>query len=151
MADNIINITHDVDGAIEKLHSTKEQIEDLLLEGMEKALLLIESDSKKECPVDEARLRASITHDKESKEDQIVGRVGTNVEYAPYVHQGTGIYSIDGNGRKSPWVWEGESSKFKGKHFTKGQKPHPFIQTAIDKNKDKLGEVFKEIVDGGLK
>lgn len=48
--------------------------------------LKIEAEAKKRCPVDTGRLRASIN-------TQLQGdykvRVGSNVEYAPYVEYGT--------------------------------------------------------------
>lgn len=39
--------------------------------------------------VDTGRLRASITHEVRKEGDQIVGLVGTNVEYAPHLEFGT--------------------------------------------------------------
>jgi HK97 gp10 family phage protein len=39
--------------------------------------------------VDTGRLRASITHEVHKEGDQIVGLVGTNVEYAPHLEFGT--------------------------------------------------------------
>jgi HK97 gp10 family phage protein len=49
----------------------------------------VESAAKARCPVDTGRLRSSITWRIESEHDGVVGIVGTNVEYAIYVHQGT--------------------------------------------------------------
>lgn len=133
--------------AIKEMAAAREQIEQQLNKAMEKALLTIEADAKKNCPVDEGRLRASITHAIDQDGYEVKGRVGTNVDYAPYVHNGTGIYALDGNGRKTPWVFEGQSVKWKGKHFTRGTKAKPFLQEAIDENRDKIGEIFKEAVD----
>ncbi|MDM0720058.1 HK97 gp10 family phage protein, partial [Clostridium perfringens] len=61
---------------------------------------------------------------------EVIGRVGNTMEYAPYVHQGTGIYAKDGNGRKTPWKYKVESGKYKGWHITKGQRPQPFLEKA---------------------
>lgn len=56
----------------------------------------------------------------------MAGYVGSNLEYAPYVHQGTGIYAKDGNSRKQvPWVYYSE--KDGQRHVTKGTKPRPFL------------------------
>ena len=42
----------------------------------------------------------SITHEiEETSENRTTGAVGTNLEYAPYVEFGTGIFSSLGNGR----------------------------------------------------
>lgn len=50
---------------------------------------LIETAAKGHCPVDTGRLRSSITHRVEADGGEIVGVVGTSVEYAIYVHEGT--------------------------------------------------------------
>lgn len=51
--------------------------------------LLIQTAAVRLCPVDTGRLRASITHEIEPTGLHITGRVGTNVEYAPFVELGT--------------------------------------------------------------
>ncbi len=49
--------------------------------GLTAAALIVEGEAVMRCPVDTGNLRASITHD--VGEDE--AKVGTNVEYAPYV------------------------------------------------------------------
>lgn len=97
---------------------------------MNRACLIVEGTAKQKCPVDEGVLRASITSEVEVGEMAITGRIGSNLEYAPYVHNGTGIYAKDGNGRKTPWGYRVKSGKYKGYHVTRGQKPHPFLEDA---------------------
>lgn len=97
---------------------------------MDKACLVVESQAKQNCPVDIGILRASITSETEVTASEIVGRVGTNEEYGPYVHNGTGIYAKDGNGRKTPWGYTVRAGKHKGFHWTKGQRPQPFLENA---------------------
>lgn len=97
---------------------------------MDKACLVVESQAKQNCPVDIGILRASITSETEVTASEIVGRVGTNEEYGPYVHNGTGIYAKDGNGRKTPWGYTVRAGKHKGFHRTKGQRPQPFLENA---------------------
>lgn len=165
MADEI-NIVKEGKKAIEKLHEARSKIEEALYQGMEKALLLIERDAKKNCPVRKPKsinkktkksyrivnvstkgggLRASITHEIEVKDLEVRGRVGSNKNYAPYVHNGTGKYAKDGNGRKTPWRYKDPDT---GEVvWTVGQKPIPFLQDAIDSNKDKIGSIFKEVTD----
>lgn len=59
---------------------------------------LVVNRAKQLCPVDKGRLRASITWELVVGGQQwpLVARVGTNVEYARYVHDGTGIYGPRG-------------------------------------------------------
>ena len=97
---------------------------------MDKACLVVESQAKQNCPVDIGILRASITSETEVTASEIVGRVGTNEEYGPYVHNGTGIYAKDGNGRKTPWGYTVRAGKYKGFHWTQGQRPQPFLENA---------------------
>jgi HK97 gp10 family phage protein len=53
-------------------------------------LLLIERETKRNAPVDTGKLRASYaTQITESSKDKVVGIVGTDTEYAPFVEFGT--------------------------------------------------------------
>lgn len=52
----------------------------------------VESEAKRLCPVNSGRLRSSITADLRLDGGLPTMRVGTNVAYARYVHDGTGIY-----------------------------------------------------------
>lgn len=74
---------------------------------LEKSALMVETDAKKNCPESghsgttgfgSTSLKESITHEVENKQ----AAIGTNKEYAVYVHQGTGIYAMNGDGRTTP-------------------------------------------------
>lgn len=56
---------------------------------LETVLQRIEAAAKRNCPVDTGRLRSSITHEMLSGGGSLIGRVGSNVEYAAYVELGT--------------------------------------------------------------
>lgn len=45
------------------------------------------------CPVDEGRLRASLAMEMRQQTEGPVVRVGSNLKYAIYVHEGTGVYA----------------------------------------------------------
>jgi len=66
------------------------------------ACLIVEASAKEKCPSRTGILRESIT----SEADEHEGRVGTNLEYGVYVHQGTGIYATNGDGRETPWRYQ---------------------------------------------
>ena len=101
---------------------------------------VIENKAKELCPVDDGVLRASITHKvQESSVGTITGTVGTGVEYAPYVHQGTGLFAVDGDGRKEPWVCKDAKGQF---HKTIGQKPQPFL---LDASIGEMDAVIRQI------
>lgn len=107
---------------------------------LQRAGLEIETKAKKLCPVDTGTLRRSITH--EVANNELV--VGTNVEYAPYLEFGTGIYASEGDGRKTPWTYMSADGEF---HTTQGQHPQPFLFPAGDDVKDKIaGYITEELM-----
>lgn len=111
-------------------------------EKMDQACLVVEGEARKNCPVDQGELRTSITSETEVTEEDVIGRAGSNLEYAPYVHNGTGIYAKDGNGRKTPWGYEVKTGKYKGFHWTHGQKPQPFLENAKLTKKNEVEKIL---------
>jgi len=105
---------------------------------MADACMMVERTAKELCPVDIGTLRDSITSEWNAEE----GRVGTNLYYAPYVHQGTGIYAVNGDGRKDvPWRYQDAEGNW---HSTVGQHPQPFLTDAFDQHKEEITEIFKK-------
>lgn len=82
-------------------------------------------------------LRKSITH--KVVDDTVY--VGSNVEYAPYVELGTGIYATDGNGRKNPWVWVDKNGKA---HYTRGMEPKHMLKKSIADHLDEYKKIIKK-------
>ena len=80
----------------------------------ERSATAVETDAKRNAPVDRGRLRSSIAHEVDKGKPPLWARVGTNLEYAPYMEFGTGIFA-EGDGGKGgahyppykelvPWV-----------------------------------------------
>lgn len=138
-------ITVDDKELLEKLEQfISHGLSDAVLQGMERACIHVEGNAKKNAPVDDGQLRQSITHDTEADSKSVTGYVGTNVEYAPYIHQGTGIYAVNGDGRQEvPWTYQSIDGKW---HMTVGQKPNPFMQKAIDESKNTIDKFFEGLV-----
>lgn len=67
--------------------------------------------------------------------------VGTNVQYAIYVHEGTGIYAKKGSlAKKIPWVyWDSKKGEFIA---TKGNKPQPFLTDALRVKQPQIRELI---------
>ena len=132
--------------SIDSLILKLEKLGDLdVTEALEKACLLVENDAKKKVPVDTGNLRSSITHEVNGNE----GIVGTNVEYAPYVEFGTGLFSSQGDGRTDvPWRYQDASGQW---HTTSGQQPQPYLQPALQSNKGKIKKIFANAVKEALK
>jgi len=99
------------------------------------------------CPVDEGRLRASLTLEMRREGDEAVARVGTNLEYGLYVHEGTGIYVgrppiTPKRGRYLRWPAKnntggrrryrgGSTARYVYAKSVKGVKGRPFLANAL--------------------
>ena len=131
-----INST-EVQSNLEKFGS--KELPELLEQALEKACLIVENSAKQNCPVADGQLRQSITHMVEGT----TGEVGTNVEYAPYVEIGTGIYSTEGNGRQTPWSYQDAKGEW---HTTSGMSAQPFLKPALEENRGKILDCFKGLI-----
>lgn len=110
-------------------------------EGVKKACLVVEAEAKSTVKKDLGQLAGSIRSDIETKGTEINGYVSANTEYALFYHEGTGIYAKDGNGRKTPWMYQDKNGKW---IKTSGQKPKPFLKDAVEKNKDKINKIIEQ-------
>lgn len=127
-------------GALDRVANNTE-----LSTSMEKACLLVEREAKTKCPVgDSGTLRQSIASSVESSDNSVIGYVYTNIQYAPYVEYGTGLFAAKGNGRTDvPWCYQDAKGEW---HLTSGQMPQPFMVPALNENRNKI----KQILEGGL-
>jgi len=105
---------------------------DKLKARMELATAFVRDAAVLLCPVDTGNLRNSIVNEVSVQKNIVRGRIGTNVEYAPYVEFGTGKYAENGLGRKGGWYYEDEYGNV---HFTYGSRPQPFLRPALWQNK----------------
>ena len=109
------------------LQKCKNELLQKMFSNMEQACIFVQGEAMENCPVDMGILRASIHHETIITPTSIIGTVGSNLEYAPYVHQGTGIYAVDENGKKHRGAMRCILGKYKG--FTgHGQKPQPSLK-----------------------
>lgn len=126
------------DNAADVLKATAEQKQ----RALEAVGIQAEGDVKDEITdldaVDTGRLRGSIAHqvDVDSVE------IGTNVDYAVYVHEGTGKYAIGGGTPKERWVYRDPLTG----EFRMGfpQKPRRFIKNAMERFAKDYIEIIKE-------
>lgn len=130
---------------LDRLLSKFDNLQDIDLEApLTQACLLVENEAKKKCPVDTGQLRQSITHTVKDN----VGTIGTNVEYAPYVEYGTGIYASAGNGRQDRWSYQDAEGNW---HSTVGQPPQPFLEPALLENEKEIKKIFRKSIKEGVK
>lgn len=111
-----------------------------LKKGVTKATKLVQGDAKELCPVDEGQLRNSITAEVEETPRKIVGKVGSNVEYAPYVEFGTGQ-----KGEASPSPPKSDQD-IRYRQDWSGMPAQPYLYPALKQNEDRVKDIVKEEV-----
>ena len=119
-----------------------------IAEAMGKGVAMVEADAKENCPVQTGELKRSITSRVEQEPTLIQGEIFTDKEYGIYVHQGTGIYAVNGDGRQTPWSYQDSDGNW---HTTLGQHPNPFLERALDNNKEKILTNIKETIRREIK
>lgn len=117
----------------------KNQMTNVSEEAMEEALLVLEARAKALAPVQTGLLRDSLDHQVRQQNGDIIGVVGSGLEYAIYVEYGTGEYSENGAGRKGGWVYKDSSGEW---FFTWGQDPQPFLRPAFRRNKKEIQQII---------
>lgn len=128
----MVNMTVDTLEFQKGMDKVSKEFEDLMYERMKAVSAYLKKEVMKEVPSNTGILRASIFGKTHRKKGEIKTVVGSNSQYAAYVHQGTGIY-VPG-GRKTKWRYFVAAGKYKGWHITNGQKPNPFLLRARDKS-----------------
>ncbi len=118
----------------------KKQFKDASIQFLTEASELVESAQKALSPVDQGALRDSISY--EIDEGSLKSQVGSNSAYAIFVNKGTGEFAENGMGRKGGWAYKDQEGKW---HFTRGQKPQPFIEKSFKQNKTNVQSLAKSI------
>lgn len=121
----------------------KEVLKEATIQWLFQACMLVEGQAVALATVQTARLRNSI--DYVVDEDELIGYVGTSVEYAVYVEFGTGEFAENGNGRKGGWAYQDPSGEW---FFTYGQEPQPYLRPAFRQKKSEIEALAKEIFGG---
>lgn len=132
-----------------KFEDHSKEVLDALHEAAQRAMeacgQTAEGYAKKLAPVgDTGNLRNSIAHKVVADKPKYEAIVGTDVEYGVYQELGTGVYAVNGDGRKTPWVYKDDNGNW---HRTVGNKPQPFLKPAIADHM----KTYQEIIEQELK
>lgn len=119
----------------------KQEIKNTSRVGMQSALLMVEASAKSRAPVDSGELRDKIDNEIKGSGNEIIGQVGSPLDYAPYIEFGTGEFAENGMGRKGGWSFKDEEGNWV---HTKGQKPQPFLRQAFRANKNNIVKILGE-------
>ena len=134
---------------ISQMESTKEI--------MNQAVVLVHGQAKMLAPVDKGNLAGSI-HPKVIVQGQtVIGKVYTNLGYAPYVEFGTGIKGngtypnkdIDLSYRDTPWVYTADGGETF--YYTEGQVAQPYMYPALKQNEKRIKAMFKNAIRTEIK
>lgn len=93
-------------------------------------------------PVDKGGLKEANDYKIKEKGLETTVDVGNPLDYAPFVHEGTGEFAKNGKGRKGGWAYKGDDGKV---HFTRGQKPQEFIRGPMRREKVTTKKIIREI------
>ena len=117
------------------------KMQELLMQNMELTLDHVAGKAKERVGVGTGALRADTRSlGVEIVGDEVHGAVGNSLEHAIYHHQGTGIYAVNGDGRKTPWVYE--DPKTGEKIYTRGSKPNPYLKDTIEQEQSTISKLL---------
>lgn len=85
----------------------------------------VESQAKQNTKVKTGKTKGSWEHVYNSGEKQV--QIGSRYQNTLWEELGTGIYAVNGNGRKTKWVYRTADGKF---HTTVGKKPRRMLWNA---------------------
>lgn len=140
-----------------------ERASEALIAGMERgvaeAAAQVERAAKKNLKGDARgkHLMSSIHSELESAGMVVTAQVGvggaTDIEgdagenFGIYVHEGTGIYSKTGMGRKNvPWFYKDAEGKG---HQTSGMQANPFLENAYNSESGRVAQIIADHLMGG--
>ena len=111
---------------------------------LEEASGELEAQVKRNTKVDTGKTKGSWEH--VVHEHKLEAEVGSRYKNALWEEFGTGIYALNGNGRKTKWVYRTEDGKY---HTTVGKKPRRALYRAYESKKNAIireaKRRFKEI------
>lgn len=136
-----MSVSVEVQGLREVQNNMERIVRDLhgppMLQAFRDATLKVQRDARIATPVDTGRLRASITPEVRAEGQDVIGVVGSNVVYAPYVEMGTRPHWPPRNALE---VWasrHGIDVFLVARAISiRGTPAHRMLQNSFEKNRD---------------
>lgn len=135
-----MRITVDVD--LSNFNLDTGAIENVVSQELERTAHRIERQAKELAPVDTGDLRRSITTDGGG----LAYEVGTNLEYAEYIEEGTSPHTITGN---DYLYWEGADHPVRSVNHP-GNRAYLYMETAFNTQTEDLEDRISDIIEGLL-
>ena len=111
---------------LDKIHTTGEQF-------LEEVGGEVEAQTKQNTKVDTGKTKGSWEHRVDT--DKMEVQIGSRYKNALWEEFGTGIYALNGDGRKTKWVYRTEDGKY---HTTVGKKPRRALYRAYESKKNAI-------------
>lgn len=145
----MLEIKFETDDFLESLEKAVETYKQSFKEGMDKvgANVLNRARENSLVKYDTGLMEENSTYAISETVTSITTMIGFMEFYSIYVHQGTGIYAINRDGRQTSWWWKGTTEKWQGWHKTVGQKPAPFLQDALDEKMDEIPFILQGVIN----
>ena len=93
----------------------------------------VEAQTKRNTKVDTGKTKGSWEHVVNADKMEVL--VGSRYKNALWEEFGTGIYALNGNGRKTKWVYKTPDGKY---HTTVGKKPRRALYNAYNTKKNQI-------------
>lgn len=103
----------------------------------------LETQVKRNTRVDTGQLKNSWTYNVDEAAQE--AKVGSPLENAIWEEFGTGQYALNGDGRKTAWMYEDRNGEW---HKTTGKKPNRALNNAYTSLKGKLRARYEQIMKG---
>lgn len=139
----MLRVKVDVADLAKSFGSAKERFLEGLQSGLKEAAKEIEDAAKQNAPETTGELRGSIQTEIEMSGESGTATVYSDSQYAIYVHEGTGLFSRTGMGRKDvPWTYFDDRT---GQYVrTSGMTATPFMEDAVNEKRDLVGQIVRE-------
>ena len=124
----------------------KEILNDQCIAYLHEAAGELEAQVKRNTAVDSGQLKSSWTH--HISEAGLEATIGSPLETAIWEEFGTGEFALNGDGRKTPWVYQDRKGVW---HKTTGKYPRRAFQKAFTRLKPKLIKRIADILSQGFK
>jgi HK97 gp10 family phage protein len=137
----LIELQQKVDQVVTDLHGRR------MLDGMRSAATMVSTDAKRLAPVDTGRLRSSIVPEIRAQGETVLGVVGSNLLYAPYLETGTKPFWPPPSALQTWARRHGVNAFVVARAISKkGIKPRHYMQNAFDQNQAEIRRIIGGVV-----
>ena len=131
---------------VETKDNTKEFLSDLQrkqIEFVTQGASVIQSNARALAPKDTGNLINSIQIGVFVQDAKAISDTGPTADYAKYVEYGTGVFALNGQGRKTPWTYQNPEGNW---FTTRGAKAQPFMEPGFQKSISSINAIARRVL-----